>query len=228
MRRLLVLAAAAARSAPRPPPGGRTNECRGLQICVPVAGPWVVASPGRVEFQLSCPRRFVVARARRGADRARHRRRLRRQPRQPGEPRHHDVARRGLPRPPRRAAAMRRRASARTSAACRRPGAAGATPTAYHAFPPGKPASRRRGDACRPARHDRARGRSLRGRRAPRHGDARGRLLRRRAAAGSRRARRHGEQDVRGGARAPDGARRHAAVAGGRAVVQLDLVCAPR
>jgi hypothetical protein len=45
---------------------GATNECKGLQICVRVAGPWVVV-PARVgvprsraEFQLSCPRGFVV------------------------------------------------------------------------------------------------------------------------------------------------------------------------
>lgn len=41
---------------------GATTECRGLQVCVPVAGPWVVAGPGaQVSFQLACPRRFVVA-----------------------------------------------------------------------------------------------------------------------------------------------------------------------
>jgi hypothetical protein len=50
-----VLAAGAARAAP-------TNECRGLQVCVRVMGPWVVvpASHARVEFQLACPRRYVV------------------------------------------------------------------------------------------------------------------------------------------------------------------------
>ena len=43
-----------------------TNECRGLMVCVRVAGPWVVvparggAPRPRVEFQLSCPRRFLV------------------------------------------------------------------------------------------------------------------------------------------------------------------------
>ena len=42
-----------------------TNECRGLQVCVSIAGPWVlVPSSGtprpRAEFQLSCPKRFVV------------------------------------------------------------------------------------------------------------------------------------------------------------------------
>jgi hypothetical protein len=43
-----------------------TNECRGLQVCVRVTGPWVVvpararAPRPRVEFQLACPRRFLV------------------------------------------------------------------------------------------------------------------------------------------------------------------------
>lgn len=43
-----------------------TNECEGLQVCVPVAGPWVVVPAGataprpRVEFQLSCPEGHVV------------------------------------------------------------------------------------------------------------------------------------------------------------------------
>lgn len=38
-----------------------TGECRGFDVCVPVAGPWVLA-PARapVQFQLACPRRFVV------------------------------------------------------------------------------------------------------------------------------------------------------------------------
>jgi hypothetical protein len=47
-------------------PARATNECKGLQVCVRVVGPWVVVPPaqgsarGRVEFQLSCPRGFVV------------------------------------------------------------------------------------------------------------------------------------------------------------------------
>jgi hypothetical protein len=47
-------------------PAGGANECDGLMVCVPVAGPWVVvpASTGtpreRVEFQLTCPRGHVV------------------------------------------------------------------------------------------------------------------------------------------------------------------------
>jgi len=38
------------------------NECRGLRVCVRVVGPWVVvpASHARVEFQLACPRRYLV------------------------------------------------------------------------------------------------------------------------------------------------------------------------
>jgi hypothetical protein len=37
------------------------DECRGLQVCLPVAGPWVVipaptgSGPSRVEFELRCP-----------------------------------------------------------------------------------------------------------------------------------------------------------------------------
>jgi hypothetical protein len=47
-------------------PAGGANECDGLQVCVPVAGPWVVvpSSTGvprqRVEFQLTCPRGHIV------------------------------------------------------------------------------------------------------------------------------------------------------------------------
>jgi hypothetical protein len=39
-----------------------TNECRGLRVCVRVVGPWVVvpASHARVEYQLTCPRRYVI------------------------------------------------------------------------------------------------------------------------------------------------------------------------
>jgi hypothetical protein len=47
-------------------PAAATNECRGLQVCVRVAGPWVVvpaaltAPRPRVDFQLSCPRGYVI------------------------------------------------------------------------------------------------------------------------------------------------------------------------
>jgi hypothetical protein len=62
---LLVLAGAAA-VATGAQSAGATNECRGLQVCVRVAGPWVVVPAGlgtprtRVEYQLSCPRSFAV------------------------------------------------------------------------------------------------------------------------------------------------------------------------
>jgi hypothetical protein len=60
MRRLLILATAATACAIVAAPAYATNECRGLKVCVPVTGPWVLASPGRVEFQLACPKGFVV------------------------------------------------------------------------------------------------------------------------------------------------------------------------
>jgi hypothetical protein len=60
VRRLFVLATAATACAIVAAPAYATSECRGLQVCVPIAGPWVLASPGRVEFQLACPKRFVV------------------------------------------------------------------------------------------------------------------------------------------------------------------------
>jgi hypothetical protein len=37
-----------------------TSECRGLQVCVPVAGPWVLATQAGTEFQLDCPKRYIV------------------------------------------------------------------------------------------------------------------------------------------------------------------------
>jgi hypothetical protein len=59
---LVVAGAALAAAAP----AGGANECDGLMVCVPVAGPWVVVpaatgvSRQRVEFQLTCPRGHVV------------------------------------------------------------------------------------------------------------------------------------------------------------------------
>src|SRR5262249_38786940 len=41
-------------------PASATNECKGLQVCVRIAGPWVLASPGQVEYQLDCPKKYVV------------------------------------------------------------------------------------------------------------------------------------------------------------------------
>ena len=60
---VVILAATAAIGAS---PAAATNECRGLQVCVRVAGPWVVVpaalttSRPRVDFQLSCPRGYVI------------------------------------------------------------------------------------------------------------------------------------------------------------------------
>lgn len=66
--RVVVVAVAAVASALGLGVGsaGATNECRGLQVCVRVHGPWVVvptslATPRpAAQFQLSCPRRFVA------------------------------------------------------------------------------------------------------------------------------------------------------------------------
>ncbi len=60
MRRLLLLAAVAILCGVAASPAGATNECKGLQVCVPISGPWVLAAPGQVEFQMSCPKRFIV------------------------------------------------------------------------------------------------------------------------------------------------------------------------
>ncbi len=59
---LAVMGAALAVAAP----AGGANECEGLMVCVPVAGPWVVVPASasiprqRVEYQLTCPRAHVV------------------------------------------------------------------------------------------------------------------------------------------------------------------------
>ena len=60
MRRAAVLVAVLGACAIAAAPAGATNECRGLMVCVPVVGPWVSAAPGQIEFQLSCPARYVV------------------------------------------------------------------------------------------------------------------------------------------------------------------------
>jgi hypothetical protein len=64
-RAVCVLVAALAVAAAEAGRAGATNECRGLQVCVSVAGPWVVVPAAgtprpSAEFQLSCPRRFVI------------------------------------------------------------------------------------------------------------------------------------------------------------------------
>ena len=47
-------------------PTGAANECDGLMVCIPVAGPWVVVPVStsvprdQVEYQLTCPRGYIV------------------------------------------------------------------------------------------------------------------------------------------------------------------------
>jgi hypothetical protein len=48
-------------------PAGAANECRGLLVCVPIAGPWVAiptprtAAGSNASYLLRCPRGFIVA-----------------------------------------------------------------------------------------------------------------------------------------------------------------------
>lgn len=66
MRRLLLLAVLAAAAWSAAPAGAATNECRGLQVCVPVVGPWVIVPANQtvprpqVQFQLSCPKGYIA------------------------------------------------------------------------------------------------------------------------------------------------------------------------
>jgi hypothetical protein len=61
MRRLVVACAVACAALAAAAPAGATSECRGLMVCVPITGPWVLTPANeQVEFQLSCPRRFIV------------------------------------------------------------------------------------------------------------------------------------------------------------------------
>jgi hypothetical protein len=65
-RALLLCGVAAAALVVGAGPAAATNECKGLQVCVRVAGPWVVvpaqlgSARTGVQFQLSCPRGFIV------------------------------------------------------------------------------------------------------------------------------------------------------------------------
>lgn len=62
----LVLLVGAAVAAGLASPAGATNECRGFQVCAPVAGPWVVVPTATTfprptaKWQLTCPKGFVV------------------------------------------------------------------------------------------------------------------------------------------------------------------------
>jgi hypothetical protein len=66
MRKLLVLGSLCATLVAGSAPATAADECRGLMVCVPVAGPWVVVPTATtfprpaVEYQLRCPRGYVV------------------------------------------------------------------------------------------------------------------------------------------------------------------------
>jgi hypothetical protein len=66
IRVLVVSAAVASALALGVGNAGATNECRGLNPCVPVAGPWVIVPVGNsvprpeVQYVLSCPKGYIV------------------------------------------------------------------------------------------------------------------------------------------------------------------------
>lgn len=141
-RAALVLAAVAAVCAVAASPAAATNECKGLMICVPIAGPWVLAAPGQVEFQLACPKNFIVG----GLDAELSSRGI-----EIGF-----VGSLGSPVNPgvttsKEAVFLGRLVHGRDPAPSFRPhigcvpasGGGARVPTAYHAFPPGKPSLRR-------------------------------------------------------------------------------------
>jgi hypothetical protein len=223
--RLAVLAAALAVAVVAAGSAAATNECRGLQVCVPVAGPWVVASPGRVEFQLSCPRRFIVA----GLDAELSARGIELgfvgslgSPVNPGITTSRDAVFLGrLVRGGDAASSFRPHIGCVPAS-----GGGRRTPTAYHAFAPGKPVTRlavtvhvRPGTVTRTARcstRDRLAGAT----------HALGFFADSPPPVSVVRAI-HVDRRVRGGAVRLT-VRAGAAVAGTRAVVQLDLICVPR
>jgi hypothetical protein len=67
VKRLLVIAAAAATFGVSAPEARAANECDGLMVCVPVAGPWVVVPTAAgvprpvARYQVTCPRGYIVA-----------------------------------------------------------------------------------------------------------------------------------------------------------------------
>jgi hypothetical protein len=66
VRRVLFLAVCVASLTAGVGTAAATNECRGLNPCVPVAGPWVVVPVGnsvprpQVQYVLACPKGYVV------------------------------------------------------------------------------------------------------------------------------------------------------------------------
>lgn len=226
MRRLLVVATLVAACTVVAAPAYATNECRGLRVCVPVAGPWVLATPGQVEFQLACPKRFVVG----GLDAELSSRGI-----EIGF-----VGNLGSPVNPgittsKEAVFLGRLVRGRDPAPSFRPhigcvpasGGGQRTPTAYHAFTPGKPGVRHVTQiAVRPGSLRRYVGRCARTERLVAATHAIGffgttppsALLARSIHVTQRVAAGRVELAIRAGR----------AIAGSRAVVQLDLLCAPR
>jgi hypothetical protein len=66
MLRALALVATLAAALVAAAPGGAADECDGLMVCVPVAGPWVVVPTNgavprqQAEYQVTCPRGHVA------------------------------------------------------------------------------------------------------------------------------------------------------------------------
>jgi hypothetical protein len=220
VRRALSTALVAAAAAVAASPAAATNECRGLQVCVPVAGPWVVATAEQTEFQLSCPRRFIVA----GLDAELSRRGIDvgfvgalGSPVNPGITTSRDAV--FLGRNLRRGAATFRPHIGCVPAS----GGGRRTPTAYHPFPPSKPTARRVVNV------------RLRGGSAVRRATCARRevLVNATYAIGFRTARPPAAETVTG-VRASERIKNGVvtltvhAPPGARAVAQLDLLCAPR
>jgi hypothetical protein len=195
-------------------------------VCVPVAGPWVLASPGQIEYQLACPKRYIVAGldaelTNRGIDVG-------------------FVGKLGSPVNPgitttAEAVFLGRLARGRDSAASFRPhigcvpaqGGGQRTPTAFHPYPPGQPTVRHALDVkIRPGRTTTRVARCARTERLVGathaigfYGDAPPRAPLIGAV--------HVRQEVRGGTvRLRVAAGRE--LLGTRTVVQLDLLCTPR
>jgi hypothetical protein len=63
---LVVVALAFTAALATAPSAGAANECDGLMVCVPVAGPWVVVPTGsgvprpEAKFQVTCPRGYIA------------------------------------------------------------------------------------------------------------------------------------------------------------------------
>ena len=226
MRRLVILAALATVCAVAAAPAYATNECRGLQVCVPVVGPWVLASPGEVQFQLACPKRFMVGGldaelSSRGIDVG-------------------FVGRLGSPVNPgittsKEAVFLGRLVHGRDSAASFRPhigcvpasGGGQRTPTAYHAFAPGKPSVRHVTQiAVRPSSVRRYVGRCARNEQLVAATHAIGFFADAPPSASLARSV-HVTQRMAAG-RVTLTIRAGRAIAGSHAIVQLDLLCAPR